>query len=90
MRDLQGFAALPRKQNIVDTNIKIDDCGKSLNGGLPPTTAIVSRTTPNGVTLVDASTSPIKSCDCTVTFTNFIHFKFSSHIHFCRPSQDNQ
>ncbi|VDO33577.1 unnamed protein product, partial [Onchocerca flexuosa] len=61
-----GFAALPRKQNIVDTNIKIEDYGKSLNGGLPPTATTVSRTTPNGVTLVDASTSPIKSCDCTV------------------------
>ncbi|OZC11143.1 zinc finger, C2H2 type [Onchocerca flexuosa] len=64
--DDEGFAALPRKQNIVDTNIKIEDYGKSLNGCLPPTATTVSRTTPNGVTLVDASTSPIKSCDCTV------------------------
>ncbi|KAL3982257.1 hypothetical protein ACH3XW_46475 [Acanthocheilonema viteae] len=72
--DDEGFATLPRKQNIIDTNIKIDECGKLLNNGsngsLPLTaTAIattVSRTTPNGVTLVDASTSPIKSCDCTV------------------------
>ncbi|EFO22362.2 hypothetical protein LOAG_06123 [Loa loa] len=66
--DDEGFAALPQKQNIVDTNTKIDDCGKSVNGGLPPTAtaATVCRTTSNGVTLVDASTSPIKSCDCTV------------------------
>ncbi|CAG9530820.1 unnamed protein product, partial [Cercopithifilaria johnstoni] len=67
--DDEGFATLPRKQNIVDTTTKIDESGKSLNGNLPQTaTAIattVSRTTPNGVTLVDASTSPIKSCDCT-------------------------
>ncbi|KAM3726145.1 Zinc finger protein [Dirofilaria immitis] len=65
--DDEGFATLPRKQNIVGTNTKIDDYGKSSNGGPPPPTATtVSRTTSNGVTLVDASTSPIKSCDCTV------------------------
>ncbi|VDN89922.1 unnamed protein product [Brugia pahangi] len=64
--DDEGFATLPRKQNIVDTNTKINDRGKSANGDLPPQTTTVSRTTPNGVTLVDASTSPIKRCDCTV------------------------
>ncbi|VBB26722.1 unnamed protein product [Acanthocheilonema viteae] len=82
--DDEGFATLPRKQNIIDTNIKIDECGKLLNNGsngsLPLTaTAIattVSRTTPNGVTLVDASTSPIKSCDCTfVTYVEILMHK---------------
>uniref|UniRef100_A0A915Q1X8 C2H2-type domain-containing protein n=1 Tax=Setaria digitata TaxID=48799 RepID=A0A915Q1X8_9BILA len=64
--DDEGFASLPRKQNIVDTSSKTDEYGKSLNSGLSTSVTTVSRTTPNGATLVDASTSPIKSCDCTV------------------------
>ncbi|VDN01048.1 unnamed protein product [Thelazia callipaeda] len=68
--DDEGFVPLPRKQTVIDVSIKTEDTGRFLDSSGQTATTTTANTTlenkkiQNGSALVDASTSPMKKCDC--------------------------
>uniref|UniRef100_A0A183CVM1 C2H2-type domain-containing protein n=1 Tax=Gongylonema pulchrum TaxID=637853 RepID=A0A183CVM1_9BILA len=72
--DDEEFVTPPQKQNLMEKAAKTDDSGKAASSDSNETVAaaVETRTSPNGITLVDASTSPIKCSHCTVKFLFYI------------------